>query len=337
MYQKLQDVTLKTNERVELGVVLAPEDKTQLGAQIRKLMGHKGEIWVWQVEKSLSGSYPGMETRFYILLKAGVPFANIMTSESHGVGIFGHVWTVPEERRKGAADIIHHHLMEDFKKRGGKALYLGTGYDTHPYRLYAKYGFRGVEPRSGYMYWFAQGQDAFESEAFAPAKTRQEPLAFQHWPALPPLAMMKHPARVRIANMNVINIHSSEGGSLPFLMAMDGKEQELTAVGMRAWVSVSEKSNLPVAIASLKPDALFGEQVDVVDLFCAPGFEPELPRLYEKLHANPERRAVCYADTLWPAKTEALKRCGFEKTAALKRHLRTPEQVLDVELWSAKG
>ncbi|MFH0939452.1 MAG: hypothetical protein V1899_09265 [Planctomycetota bacterium] len=335
MYQKLQDVTLKTEERVELGVVLAPENDSALGAQMRKLLGHKGESWIWQVEKSLSSSYPNMETRFYILLKAGAPFANIMTAESCGVGIFGHVWTTPAERRKGAADIIHHYLMADFKKRGGQALYLGTDYDTHPYRLYTKYGFQGVEPRSGYMYWFAKGQEAFESAAFAPAKIRHEALTFQHWPTLSALAMMKHPARIRIANMNVINICSPESGSLSFIRAMDGKEQDLKSSAARAWLAISEKSNLPVAIASLKPDTLFGEQVDVVDIFCAPGFEADLPKLYEKLQANIERRAVCYADTLWPAKFEALKRCGFEKTATLKRYLRAPDCVLDVELWSS--
>ncbi|HAA73566.1 TPA: hypothetical protein DCE37_00380 [Candidatus Latescibacteria bacterium] len=44
------------------------------------------------------------------------------------VGLFGHVFTKPEERRKGAANA----LMEDFRQRGGKALYLGTGYVRFP-------------------------------------------------------------------------------------------------------------------------------------------------------------------------------------------------------------
>src|SRR5688572_11102381 len=136
MYQKIRDVALKSGEKVELGILRGP-DQSNFAAQVRSLLGHKGGVWHWQIEQSLTLNSPA-ETRFYLLIKEGKPVANIMAVERHGIGIFGHVYTVPEERRKGAADIIHHHQIEDFKLRGGRALYLGTGYDTHPYHLYKK-------------------------------------------------------------------------------------------------------------------------------------------------------------------------------------------------------
>ena len=328
MYQKLTEVTLKTGERVDLGVVTGPETG-ELGEQLRLLLGHKGAIWKWQIEQSLASRQGEVESRLYILLKADRPFANIMLVERKGIGVFTHVYTAPAERRKGAADIIHACQMEDFKRRGGRALYLQTGFNTHPYHLYAKHGFRGVEPGSGCMFWFASGQEEFERAAFASSPTRLEPLSFQHWPTLPALAMMRHPARIRIAGMLALNVNTSEEGSLPYIQAASEGKQSL-----RAWLAVSEKSALPVALAALRPEHYFGGQVDLVDLFCAPGFEDQLPLLFEKLSTLRTRRAICYADLLWPAKAAVLRRCGFERTAILKRHLLSLGQALDVELWS---
>jgi hypothetical protein len=335
MYRKIDDVVLKNGEHAEMGVVLGPNEAKDL----RQLLGHKGSVWKWQIEQSLNQKFENVESRFYILSKAGRPFANVMTVESHGVGIFGHVYTVPEERRKGAADIIHGHQMADFTQRGGRALYLATGYDTPPFRLYERHGFRGVEPGSGYMTWFADSQQAFEQDAFAAAAVRHEAFSFEHWPALPALAMMTHPARVRIAGMDVINVRSTEGGSLPYLIAMDSRinDPESKTAGAKACLAVSEKSNIPVAIAAIIPEHYFWTQALLLDFFCAPGFETELPKLFEKLQVPAGRNVICYADTLWPEKQKVLQTCGFKKEAQLKKHLKSHDHVHDVELWMFCG
>jgi len=328
MYQKIQNVTLKSNETAEVGVLSGP-DTSNVASQMRTLLGHKGPAFFWQVEQSLSGDTPGVDNRFYIIIKDGRPVANIMTVTSMGIGVFGHVFTVPEERRKGAADIILHHLMDDFTKRGGRAMYLGTGYDSHPYHLYAKYGFKGAQPESGAMLWFADGQEKFESEVFRSAPTRQEELSFKHWPTLPALAMMKHPAMLRILSMHVTSISSTEGGSLDFISpSSDVKEKGA------AWVSVSESSKIPMAIATRRCNEYFHERVDLIDLLSAPGFEGELPKLFEKLQSPPARSALCYVDPFWTAKRDILKKLGFEKTGTLKAALRLyPKGSSDVEIW----
>jgi hypothetical protein len=331
MYEKLQNVTLKSGENVELGILRGP-DSSELGAQVRSLLGHKEGIWLWQIEQSLTVESPA-ESRFYILIKQGKPIANIMAVERDGIGIFGHVYTVPEERRKGAADIIHHHQIKDFKSRGGRALYLGTGYDTHPYHLYQKYGFKGVEPKSGYMFWFAQSQESFESDVFAPAPVRHEPLGYQHWPSLPALSMMKHPARVRVLNMNIVGVRSTEGGALATLHAMSTAAPGNLAES-RAWVAVSEKSNVPVAIASIAPQPRFDEEADVVDLFCAPGFEKELPALLEKTKLSPGKKSVAYADILWPEKADALKQAGFKLSGTLENFVGAIDKHVNVEIYA---
>ncbi|HYG76430.1 MAG TPA: GNAT family N-acetyltransferase [Planctomycetota bacterium] len=332
MYQKVESVRLKNGESAELGVLTGP-DSSEQAQQLRALLGHKGAAWRWQIEQSLTQSATSVSSRFYVLSKEGRPFANIMCVQSRGVGIFGHVYTHPDERRKGAADIIHAYQIEDFKRRGGRALYLGTDYDSHPYRLYARHGFLGVEPGSGYMYYFAQGQEAFEREVFAPASVRVEPLSFEHWPTLPALAMMRHPARVRIAGMNVINVRSTEGGSLPYLVAMAEPAKANQPSPPRAWVAVSETSHMPVAIACSTPDSVFNDDCDLVDVFCAPGFEASLPPLLEKLELCGSRSAICYVDPFWPEKMKVLSGSAFQEAGRLPKHFQSRGQACDVTLW----
>lgn len=335
MYEKSRDVTLKNGESVELGVMIGPDD-SDLARQLRGLLGHKGVIWKWQIEQSLGRVQKGVESRFYIACRGGTPISNVMVVEWQGIGIFGHVYTRPEERRKGLADAIITFLMEDFRRRGGRALYLGTGFDSAAYHIYGRHGFGGLEPGSGYMGWFAQGREAFEKEAFAPAATRQEALTFEHWPTLPALSMMQHPARVRIPTMNVINARSTEGGALPVLMAMHNEANNEKEEGSRAQVAVSQSSGVPVAIACVMPESHFWKDVDVLDVFCAPGFEAELPALVERLQLVPDRTLASYADLCWPAKQEFLRTQGFKRAAKLARYFHTADQTQDVELWTRR-
>ena len=336
MYRKLGDVTLKNGEDAELGVLCGP-DNSALAQRLLSLLGHKGRSWQWQIEQSLSRENTGAEGRFYILLKYGHPFANIMTVERAGIGIFGHVYTEPAERRKGASEIIHNALFEDFKQRGGRALYLGTDFDSAPYRLYLKHGFKGTEPGSGYMYWFARDKAAFERELFVPSETDLEPLAFSHWPTLPALSMITHPARIRIMGMNIIGPRSTEGGSLNYLAALDpgaSEQLEKRDLSMNAVVAVSRASGVPVAIAAVRADEYFWEQTDLLDMFCAPGFEAELPPLVAALQTAPGRSTICYSDEFWSQKSDVLRACGFSPAATLKRHAQSAGQVFDVTLWT---
>jgi hypothetical protein len=111
---------------------------------------HKGPLRNWQNTAVLRRGL-GMDVVFYVLHRDGIPLANMMTVEHRGVGHFGHVWTQPEDRRKGAASLIMDAQMADFKRRGGQALFLGTGYNSAPYHIYAARGFVGLEAESGYM------------------------------------------------------------------------------------------------------------------------------------------------------------------------------------------
>lgn len=327
MYQRTNDVALKTGEVVEMGLVTGPDP--EWGPKLEHLLGHKGEPWNWQIHQCLANPDIGIQTRCHVLCRSGRPFANICTFESDGVGIFGHVFTVPEERKKGAADHLNCQVMADFKARGGKALYLGTTYDSPAYHIYMKHGFRSVEPAGGYMVYTQAGKSEFEKNYFAPGPTRIEPLAFKHWPILPALTMMDHPARLRVLGMRITGATSTERGGLDLL-----KEAEEAGQPVHAQVAVSTRTGAPVAFACWFPDFYFGHAVDLMDVFFAPGFEAEAPKLIEALALPKDRKTVCMADNAWPEKEDLLRAAGFTREAALKNHLRSGNRLLDVSIWS---
>ncbi|MCY3789352.1 MAG: GNAT family N-acetyltransferase, partial [Gemmatimonadetes bacterium] len=159
MYQHLDRITLKSGEAVQAGVVQGPD--LDWAECVETLLSHKGPSWRWGNEQVLR-TQTGLDVFFYLLHRDGDPFANIMTIEYRGVGLLGHVYTRPEDRRQGAAMQLMACLMEHFRQRGGQALFLGTGYDTSPYHIYQANGFVGVEPESGYMDYYSTSQDEFD-------------------------------------------------------------------------------------------------------------------------------------------------------------------------------
>lgn len=327
MYRKLDNATLKSGEPVELGLVTGPDG--EWGPRISHLLGHKGEPWNWQIGQCLGNPALGMETRCFILSRDGRPFANICTFEAGGVGLFGHVYTVPEDRRKGAADLLNEAVMGDFKARGGRALYLGTKFDSPAYHIYRRHGFQSVESGSGDMVYARAGKAAFEAEYFAPGVAVVETLAFHHWPVLPALTMMDHPARLRVLSMGIVQASSTEHGVLEVLKTAQDVDQP-----PRALVAVSQATHAPAAFACVGPDRQFGSAVDLLDVFWAPGFEAEAVRLIDGLKLAAGRKTICFADSAWPQKAGTLETAGFAKEATLKKHLASGGQVLDVTLWS---
>src|SRR5205823_5786125 len=118
---------------------------------IAPLLGHKRPRTRWEIELALREPMEGLESRFYLGLVAGEAVANVMTVEYRGVGILGHVFTRPEFRRQGICNAIMEQQMEDFRRRGGRYMALGTGYDSAPYHIYRGFGFESILPQYGFM------------------------------------------------------------------------------------------------------------------------------------------------------------------------------------------
>ena len=331
MYERLDTVGLKSGEEVEMGVVRGPE--LEWADRVEALLAHKGEIWRWGNEKVLREDV-GLEPYFYILHRDGVPFANMMNVEYRGVGIYGHVFTKPEDRRQGAASAIMSRLMDHFRTRGGKALFLGTGYDSPAYHIYSAYGFKSIEPRSGYMAFYTASQEAFEAAYFAPGKTRIDRLAPIHWPMSPALFSGDFPGVVRSAVMHQFGRGSTEGPMLPLLR--DELEREMENRPVRTAVLVQPESGGMVGLATWGRDSLWPGTC-LVDVYCHPGFWGRAGDLLGAIALPAESdRYVAYCDTTFAAKETVLEGAGFRKTAVHESRVaadREKTRFVDVGVW----
>ena len=207
MYQQLGTIKLKSGETVEAGVVRGLD--LAWSQRVQKLLWHKGDPWNWQNTQVLENDL-GLDVNFYLLHRDGDPFANMMTIELAGVGHFGHVWTQPADRQQGTSRSLMGLQMQDFAVRGGKALFLGTGYDSSAYRIYAAHGFASIEPESGYMAYYSQSQQEFEAAYFAPGQVEVQPLAWRHWPASVALFLGNFAGLVRCAPLQLIGRSSTK-------------------------------------------------------------------------------------------------------------------------------
>ena len=262
MYTALAPVRLKSGERVECGVVSPPD--AEWSARIQKLLLHKGDIWQWQNTELLTTAV-GIEPYFYLLHRGGTPFANIMTVEYRGVGQFGHVWTDPADRGQGASSSIMTQQMEHFRSRGGKALYLSTGFDSVAYRMYAKHGFVGIEERSGYMTYTVGPKARFEADYFARGPATVAALDWQHWPTSSPLFSSALPGVVRSSNLRLLGRMLTEGPFLPVIR--DERKRRSERAPPRAVALAKHDNGAVVGFAMLEVHPAWPDAKQL-DLWC---------------------------------------------------------------------
>lgn len=315
MFHDLGTLALKSGEVVSLGVAVGPEP--EWAEAILGMLIHKGDPWQWQNGEMLRQDC-GVDVRFYILHRAGEPFSNIMTVCHRGVGILGHVWTRPEDRRQGAASLLMTQLMGDFRANGGHALFLGTGYDKHPYHIYRAFGFEGVEPKSGYMAYYTTSQAEFDAAYFAPGDWTLESFAWRHWPSACALFLGDFPGLVRCAPVRVFGRSSAEGPLLPLVRA----EQVRREKGEPARVRVLENAatGAVAGLAAWDAHSLWPDLVSV-DVYCHPAHWQAAPDLLGSLELPAGAHCIAYVDGGCPAKMDVLVAAGFRPTVDLGRRV----------------
>lgn len=319
MYQKLDTVTLRSGESVEAGVVIGPDPVW--AERLVKLLWHKGDPWNWQNAQVLEREL-GIDVFFYVLHRDGKPLANIMTIENAGVGLFGHVWTEPADRQKGASSLLMALQMQHFVEHGGQALFLGTGYNSVAYHLYARFGFQSVEAESGYMAYYRRSQADFTARYFArPANTHDlviQPLHWPHWPASAPLFLGDFPGVVRSVRAGIFGRASSEGGLLPLLL--EGEAQRKARQPATTMVLQNQINGAILGLATYHDHPLWPETY-LLDLYCHPAYWTEAPALLAALQLPTELRTVTYADSEDQAKQALLVAQGFQSVATLPHWL----------------
>lgn len=311
MMESLGTVALRDDELVEASVVRGPD--TKWAPRIGPLLQHKGEPWNWQVAQVLERNLD-LESYFYILHRGDAPFANIMTIEAAGLGIFGHVWTNPEDRQKGASSQLMAMQMDHFAVRGGRALFLGTGYDSVAYKMYQRFGFESVEPESGYMTFYTGSEQDFNNELFRTSLVDGEPLAWSHWPMMQPLFMGGWPGAARLIASGLKGRMIAE--EEPLVMIQTNEQRELRDETPNTLVLRSRASQAIVGVASLNRHPLWPAGC-LLDIYCHADFWNSASALVDSLEFSTTAPVMAYADSTCPQKVDLLKQHGFTQQASL--------------------
>ena len=322
MYRKLSTVTLKSGERMEIGVVEAPDE--EYASRINSFLEHKPDVFRWHIERSVREELDELETYFYIGKLGDQIITNIMTVEHLGVGILGHVFTKPEHRRKGACTSVMREQMEDFRRRGGKALYLGTGYGGAAYRIYSKFGFRSVVPGSGFMRYFAE--EDFESKWFNPQETtvKVKEVQWQDWPKMTALTGVVEGDWLRSVIIPIYGPTNFEGGFLALKRELEeGKRYR------EVKLLESEKTGAIVGFVALADDPRWAGNVCLLDLFIHPRFCSSADPLMDAL-SWPDKKIQCFVEITSEEKISLLRAYGFQQEALFKRQVSRGHEELDI-------
>lgn len=322
MYERYTTTRLKTGEEMEIGVVKAPDKEH--ADEITAFLGHKPGVFKWHIERSLSEPLDELETRFYVGKVEGKIITNVMIVEYHRTGILGHVFTAPDHRRKGAYSRLMGAQIEDFRRRGGGLLLLGTGYDSPPYWIYHSYGFRSVIEGSGFMRYASE--ENFEVEYFAPGGVKTVDVQWKDWPRLNVLSSVREGAFLRNVGLRLYGVQNFEGGFLDFKQSLEHD------TGVQAKLLESDRGAI-VGYATLMPDRRWNGAVALLDLFVHPNFYSAIGLLLEAMEF-PSKKVQCHADEHSVEKRAALEAAGFEQEAVLRDQIQTTNGHLDVVVYS---
>ena len=323
MYTKLSNAKLKTGEDIEIGLVLAPDQEHS--DAIAKVLHHKGEPWLSHVSRALSGDIKGLETRFYVGKLDNQVVANVMTVEYRHTGILGHVFTIPEQRRKHICSLIMEQLMSDFRYRGGGVLLLGTGYNSAPYWIYHSYGFRSVLENTGFMRYSTD--DDFEAKHFTPTKdSKAVDVQWKHWPVMSVLTSVHETELMKSVASGLYGVLSFEGGFLHFIKRIEDGN-------LKAKLLESE-SGAVVGCITLDRDHRWAGNTYILDTFMHKNFITHYDMLSNSMQF-PEGKIQCYvAENSPDEKIKALQKAGFEQEALLKKQFSYDGEKYDVFVYS---
>ena len=322
VYRKFGEETLRTGEVMEVGCVEPPDE--DWGERVEESLSHKPPIWQYHIHKAIRGETDELRNHFYIGCIQDELVTGVMTVEYRRVGILGHVYTQPAYRRKGAYSSLMEYQMEDFRKRGGGVLLLGTGYHTPPFWIYQSFGFQPFAGKSGYMRYATE--EDLEDTYYTPGDVSIRELHWGDWPGANLLTSQPGDDLLRSFPFKLGDISSFEEG---FLHLKQGLEEDRRC---RAWAAESDSGAL-VGMVMLTPDEQFNVGAYFLDLVVHQDFWDHAEKL---LHAARGLRGTvqCYTDLACQAKVSALEAAGFSREPQLKRQLRVGRQTLDVAVFT---
>lgn len=326
MRRLLANVKLKSGEVMQIEQVTSPDALRD--PQIRPFLGHKPDNYLYHIDCATAGECDDLLTNFYIGLIDEEVVGNIMTVEAKGVGIFGHVHTRSDQRRKGICTHIMQHQMEEFRAREGRILLLGTGYQSAAYHIYESFGFKDWNHEtSGRMRYDNPAAPDFESRFFAPAPTTATPARWKHWSLVSLLAHTPYPdVSLRSVHFNIWGVQLLEGAYCRFLLE-SSRNSEV------AGVVLESETGAVVGCATRLPDSRWNRVVDLLDIFHHENVgRHDLMKLLEAL-PHTSKPTQCFVDPRDKEKVAALERFGFRREAVIPRQFAVEHHWRDTWLF----
>jgi hypothetical protein len=197
--------------------------------------------------------------------------------------------------------------MDHFRSRLGMALFLYTGYDTHPYHLYREYGFQGIEDQSGQMEHYRGSRQAFYDAWFVPGRSVIEPLTWRHWASAPPLFMGDFPGVIRCEPVSLQGRTSNETAMLP-LLHHEAEKQQITAMALRHKDTDAVLGIAAWRMSNTEPGTC------ITDVYCHPDFWNRAGDLLASLPLPDAEKYLALADIDGPRKAEVLEKAGYRST-----------------------
>jgi GNAT superfamily N-acetyltransferase len=306
VYRRLGDAALTTGEKIELGVVEAPD--AEWADRLVPFLIHKGGDWNYHVKAALTRPLDGLETRFYVGHLDGQPITQVMIVGARGVGILAHVFTAPGWRQRGAYRQLMAAQMADCRRLGFKILTLSTGFNSHPYWIYHSFGFRSMADGSGDMCWLADPDAG--SRFLAPADANVHPLDWSDWaaysfatlqPVTPDDVLPRSPA------LDIRGQDSVEGPFITFRRTLDG----IPGAQSRVLRSVT---GAVVGWCHVMPGPVALGDAWLLDWNTLPHFESHRATLLDGL-TWPDAPVAFLATAADPASERILSRHGFQRLA----------------------
>lgn len=322
MYTKISDAVLKTGEKIEFGVLITPDKEYR--DKIIPLLGHKGQPWVWQMEESFNGKSLELENRFYIGTIDGKIVSNITIVEHNNIGIFTHVYTVPEHRKKGICNLLIEITMSDCRKRGCKVLTLQVGYGTSAYKIYYNAGFRSLTEGSGCMR--LDFVPDVEKKCFEQIQANVRSAQWKDWPTAVFLYSIQNKAYVRNYKYELLGPSIFERGFLEMSKEMETDK----SIDMK--ILESERSSV-AGVATVCPDEKWGSKTYLLDIFYHPDFVSSASKLLDSI-IFPKAKVQCYLDSNSEDRIKLIEKYGFKQEGIFKKHITYNQKPIDVLIFS---
>ena len=327
MQKTLAQVTLKSGEAMKVIKTTAPEPAWT--ERIIPFLTHKGDLWLDPMRKAYDEGLDDLTMSDFLgVLESGEVVGNITTVEHIGVAILQHVFTPEQHRRKGICTAVLNALRDDFVARGGRAMSLGTGYDSAPYHIYETIGFRG-RGDSGKMTWLAD--KSFHETHFAPGETTVRNTWWEDWPMLDALCALTGQWQLKGFHFQQIG-HA--GYERDYLLLRRGMED-----GSVLDVKVMQKADgAVVGHAMLAVQSLWKGRVLVLDFMMHEDFYDQAGELLGAIAIPAGRKTQAFCDERARDKMTALEAQGFEREGVFREQIEDENhEALDVVVYGKIG